>query len=107
MTKLKEIELMNETTIAYLKKMGVDSKRNEIIKQILQDEACFFKMNREDAYIILKDVGISNKIEEIYTGLISKEEYYHLQQSGKIHDYDELKIKYDSYNEKELFKKKN
>ena len=38
MTKLKEIELMNETTIAYLKKIGVDSQRNVVVvlsKQIL------------------------------------------------------------------------
>ncbi len=104
MTKLKEIELMNETMIAYLQMIGMSSERNEIIKQILKDEACFFKMEKQDAYMILKEVGVSKHIEEIYAGLISREEFYHLQQSGKIHEDDDLKIKYEAYNE--IFKKK-
>lgn len=104
MTKLKEIELMNETMIAYLQMIGMSSERNEIIKQILKDEACFFKMEKQDAYMILKEVGVSKHIEEIYVGLISREEFYHLQQSGKIHEDDDLKIKYEAYNE--IFKKK-
>lgn len=104
MTKLKEIELMNETMIAYLQKLEISSERNEIIKQILKDEACFFKMEKEDAHMVLKEVGVSNHIEEIYAGLISREEFYRLQQSGKINEDDDLKIKYEAYNE--IFKKK-
>lgn len=104
MTKLKEIELMNETMIAYLKQLGISSQRNEIIKQLLEDEACFFKMEKEDAYMILKEVGVSNHIEEIYTSLISREEFYHLQQSGKINETDDLKIQYEPY--KDIFQKK-
>lgn len=105
MTKLKEIELMNETMIAYLEKLGISCERNIIIKQILKDEACFFKIEKEDAYMILKDVGVSNNIEEIYASLISREEFYRLQQSGKIHENDDdLKIKYELYHE--IFKKK-
>lgn len=104
MTKLKEIVLMNETMIAYLQRLGINSERNEIIRQILQDQACFFKMEKEDAYMILKDVGVSNNIEEIYTSLISREVFYNLQQNGNINEDDDLKIQYESYNE--IFKKK-
>ena len=48
MTKFEEIKLMNESTIIYLKKMGGDSTKNEIIKKILEDDACFFKIDKKD-----------------------------------------------------------
>lgn len=105
MTKLKQVELMNETRIASLKKVGGNSQRNEVIRKIFQDEACFFKMKKEDAYMILRDIGISSHIDEIYAGLISKEEYYSLQQKGKIKE-DELIIKYEAYHQADLFQKR-
>ena len=59
MIKIQQVKLMNETTILYLKKLGKSTKRNEIVNNILEDEACFFKINKNDAYIILKDIGVS------------------------------------------------
>lgn len=96
MTTFKDIQLMNKAKIEYLKKMEQDTKRNDIIEKILKDEVCFFKMDKEDAYMILAGVDISkDKIEKAYNDLISKQAYYDLQVRGKIDLEDsELKIKY-------------
>ena len=59
--KLDDIKLMNDIMIKYLKSMGKSTERNEIIKYILEDDDCFQKLSKEDACIILKDVGISNE----------------------------------------------
>ena len=99
MTNIQQVKLMNETTILYLKKIGKNTKRNEIVNKILEDEACFFKINKIDAYIILKDIGVSeNKLDEVYSELISKKNYYDLQSRGIIKKNDEdIIIKYNEY----------
>lgn len=72
MVGIKDLRLMNDTMITYLTKLGADTKRNEIIKKILEDDKCFFRMTKEDAYEILKDIGVSEeKIEEIYWSVAS------------------------------------
>lgn len=107
MIQLKELRLMNDTMIKYLKNMGMNTKRNEIIKKILNDDACFFKMNKENAYIILQDIGISKeKIASMYLKLVSSDEYYYLQKAGKIKEDEDLIIKHKKYDAKDLFKKK-
>lgn len=109
MTQLQEIKLMNETMIVYLKKTGQSSKRNEIISNILKDDACFFKINKDDAFMILEDVGISkDKINNIYLNLISSDTYYYLKEIGKINENDKnILVKYKNYNYNELFQNKN
>jgi len=105
MIKLNEIKIMNDTMIVYLKKLGLNYKRNEIIKKILTNDDCFFKMNKEDALLILYDIGIKDNTEEIYSQLISREIYYDLYQKGKINkDDSELVIKYELYDSKNIFK---
>lgn len=105
MTLLQEIRLMNEAMILYLKKIGKCSKRNEIISNILNDETCFFKMEKNDAYIILEDIGIAeNNISTIYSKLISSDTYFYLQKVGKINDKDkDLIIKYKNYDYNNMF----
>lgn len=108
MTQLSELKLINDSNILYLKKINRSYKRNEIIKNILNDETCFFKMNKNDAYIVLQDIGISdNQIDTMYQKLISSDEFYNLYKSKKIDLYDEeLLIKYPIYNVDEIFKNK-
>ena len=105
--QLQNIRLMNDTMTLYLKKIGKSSKRNEIINNILKDDSCFFKMNKEDAYIILEDIGVEkDKINIIYSNLTSSNNYYDLQREGKINENDEdIIVKYKSYEENDLFKK--
>lgn len=105
--QLQDIRLMNDTMILYLKKMGKSSKRNEIINNILKDDSCFFKMNKEDAYIILEDIGIGkDKINLIYSNLTSSDNYYKLQKEGKINKNDEdIILECKNYEYDDLFKK--
>ena len=105
MVTIKQLYLMNNSTILYLKNKGRNFGRNQLIKEILKDETYFFKLNKEDAYSILEDIGIAkNKIESVYSDLISKNNYYYLQQAGKIKDIDpEIKIRYEKYDPNSLF----
>ncbi len=108
MTQLNELRLINDSNILYLKKINKSYKRNEIIKNILNDETCFFKMNKNDAYIILHDIGIlDNQIDNIYQKLISYDEFYRLFKSKKIDLNDkDILIKYQIYNTNNSFENK-
>ena len=108
MTQLSELRLINDSNILYLKKINRSYKRNEIIKNILDDEACFFKMYKNDAYMILQDIGIlDNQIDDIYQKLISSDEFYRLFKSKKIDLNDkDILIKYPIYDTDDLFKNK-
>lgn len=108
MTQLSELRLINDSNILYLKKINRNYKRNEIVKNILDDEACFFKMNKNDAYIILQDIGIlSEQIDIIYQKLISSDEFYRLFKSKKIDLNDkDILIQYPIYDTDDLFKNK-
>lgn len=69
---ISELRMMNDAMIKYLNSIGKNTERNEIIKNILQENECFNKISKENAYIILKDIGISNeKIESVYLNLVS------------------------------------
>ena len=107
MTQLDQIRLINDATILYLQKMKINCERNILIKNILKDDACFFKLDKKDAYTILEDTGIDPlKIDLAYSDLTSIDNYYFLKQSGKLQDYDpEIKIKYNDYNSDDLFNK--
>ena len=66
------------------------------------------KMDKDDAFLILNDVGIKDNIEETYAKLISNDVYYDLYKKGKIDENDsELIIKYEIYDTENLFKNKN
>ena len=108
MTQLSELRLINDSNILYLKKINRNYKRNEIVKNILDDETCFFKMNKNDAYIILQDIGIlSEQIDIIYQKLISSDEFYRLFKSKKIDLNDkDILIQYPIYDTDDLFKNK-
>ena len=107
MTQLNELRLINEANIQYLKKINENFKRNEIIKEILNDDSCFFKMNKDEAYMLLSEIGILDEhIENIYQKLISTDEFYYLYKSKKIDLKDEeVLIKYPIYDVEEIFKK--
>ncbi len=70
--KIEDIRLINDSMIKYLESIGKSTERNEIIKHILEDNKCFQKLTKEDAYIILKDIGVSDeKIDVVYLNLVS------------------------------------
>ena len=107
MTLIDELKVMNYSIIDCLKAKGISIKKNELIKEILKDEACFFKMEKEEAFVVLKNLKVSDEmLEETYKELTSKQEFYKLYNDGKINEKDkDLKIKYEIYNNN-LFKSK-
>ena len=108
MVQIDELKIMNYTMINYLKKLGMDAKRNEIIQEIFKDDACFFKMSKNDALLILNEVGVKENIEEIYSNLISSDTFYNLYDNGKIDEKDpDVIIKYKIYDCDNLFNKQN
>ena len=108
MTQLSELKLINDSNILYLKKINRSYERNEIIKKILSDETCFFKMDKDDAYMVLQDIGIlDDQIDDVYKKLISSDEFYRLYQCNKIDLNDEeILIKYPIYDSDDLFNNK-
>lgn len=105
MTLIDELKVMNYSIIDCLKVKGISIKKNDLIKEILKDEACFFKMKKEEAFVVLKNLRVSNDmLEETYKELTNKKDFYRLYNEGIINENDkDLKIKYDMYNSN-LFK---
>ena len=66
--KLKEI---NEKLISIHQKNETELKKQLLIQKILNEKNCFFKMDIETAYSILKDLNINDKdLNNIYKELI-------------------------------------
>lgn len=109
MDEFKVIVVMNEAMLKLLKDKNANYEENLKIKKYLEDETIFFKINKTDAYKILKSVGVKqDNLVEVYKKLISPKVFYDLLNKGKINSNDEkIIIKYSAYNPDDLFKKRN
>lgn len=66
------IEKLREINKRLLEVNPFDRKQ-QIIKNLLQNDSCFFKMNINDAYSILDDLKIPDeKKKDVYLELIKK-----------------------------------
>ena len=99
MNELKVIKVMNEAKIEISQENRDNYEEHLKIKQILEDEACFFKLEKLKAYDILRSVGVKeNKIEEVYKKLIMPDVYHMLVKKGIINEDDEnIVVKYKNY----------
>ena len=61
MDEFKVIVVMNEAMIGVLKDKNSDYSVNLKIQEYLQDEALFFKINKQNAYKILQKVGVKQE----------------------------------------------
>ena len=102
------VNVMNEAKLKLLKDKNVNYEVNLKIKELLKDEAIFFKISKEKAFNILQNVGVKqDKLEEVYKKLTTSNKFYELLNNGKLQADDEsLVVKYDTYNKDNLFKKK-
>lgn len=100
MTLIDELKVMNYSIIDCMKAKGISLKKNILIKEILKDEACFFKMEKKEAIVVLKNLKVSDDmLEETYKKLTDSDEFYRLCNTGIINENEkDLKIKYDFYN---------
>ena len=96
MDEFTVIKVMNKARIEILKEKNDDYSLNVKIQEYLK------------AYKILKETGVKEeRLQIVYEKLISPKTFYDLLNKGKIKDNDVLIIKYDIYNQKNLFKNKN
>lgn len=109
MDEFRIISVMNEAMLKLLEHKNANCEDNLKIRKYLEDKAIFFKIDKLNAYEILKKVGVKqDKLEEVYKKLTSSEIFYDLLNKGKIRVDDEnIIIKYDVYNADDLFKKRN
>ncbi len=72
---LKILRQKNEKLILKYKDNELELKKQKLIKNILSDYSCFFKMNIETAYSILRDLQIDeSQLQKVYKKLIEKKD---------------------------------
>ena len=99
MDEFKVIVVMNEAMLKTLKDKNENYDKNLKIKEYLNDEAFFFKIDKLNALKILKCVGVKqDQLENVYEKLTSPNMFYDLINKGKINNNDEnLVVKYKNY----------
>lgn len=106
MVGINDLKLMNYTTIVFLDEIKQSTKRNIIINKILKDDACFFKMSKQDAYEVLEQIGINkSRVGKVYLDLVSEQSFYKLKKDGKIKDSENLA--FDNQIENKIFSSRN
>ena len=69
---IEELKTINETLLLNNQNNPTNLKKYQLIKQILNNPNCFFKIDIKYAYSILKDLQINeDKIESTYLELIN------------------------------------
>lgn len=72
---LEKLRLINNKFLE-IKTDENELKKHQLIRKILNDDKCFFKMNVEQAYAILRDLDFSKEeLKEIYSELIDYKNY--------------------------------
>ena len=85
MISIEHLRMLNEADMIYNKKLNFSCEKNQIIEKLLNDDAVFFKISKEDAYLILKKLNIlDNKLYINYMSLISYDEYKRLINENKL-----------------------
>ena len=109
MNEFKVITIMNEAMLKLLKDKNSNYDENMKIRKFLEDETVFFKISKQEAYTILKNVGVKQEnLEDVYKKLTSQKMFYDLVNRGKINKDDKsIIIKYTLYDKDDIFKKKN
>lgn len=106
MINIEHLRMLNETEIIYNKKQNLSLEKNEIIEKLLADDAIFFKIPKDDAYLILKKLGIpDDKLYTNYASLISYDEYQKLVNENKLSK-EEIIFNIDDLYNTDMFKKK-
>ena len=68
---LEKLKMLNNKLIELNVNNAENLKKYELIQKILSDDKCFFKMEIEYAYAILRDLGIEESdLKKVYMELI-------------------------------------
>lgn len=72
---LEKLRLINDKFLE-IRTDENDKVKHQLIKKILNDDKCFFKMGIEQAYAILRDLDFSEEeLKGIYSELIDYKNY--------------------------------
>lgn len=72
---LEKLRLINDKFLE-IKTDENDIVKHQLIKKVLNDDKCFFKMSVEQAYAILRDLDFSEEeLKGIYSELIDYKNY--------------------------------
>ena len=67
-----KLKALNDKLIILSENDSVELNKQMLIKKLLSDEKCFFKMDIETSYALLRDLKIpEDKIKEVYMELIN------------------------------------
>lgn len=73
---LEKLRLINSKLLELKANDEVNFKKYALIDKILSDDKCFFKMSIEQAYAILRDLGIEEEnLKAIYMELIDAKNF--------------------------------
>jgi hypothetical protein len=73
---IEEYKKINELLIKKYDNNKEMTEKHYLIKHILNDKDCFFKLTIEDSFALLKDLGVPDEqIEKKYEELISYENF--------------------------------
>lgn len=83
--KKKDKKVINEATLKALQRNGKNCEKNLKIKEYLNDEAFFYKIDKNNALKILLMIGVkSDQIEIVYNKLVNISVFYRLINEKKI-----------------------
>lgn len=72
---LEKLRLINDKFLE-IRTDENDKVKHQLIKKILNDDKCFFKMGIEQAYAILRDLDFSeDELKGVYSELIDYKNY--------------------------------
>ena len=68
---IEKLQMINSKLIQLNENNEINLKKYKLIEKILNDDKCFFKMNIESAYSILRDLEIpESDLKTVYMNLI-------------------------------------
>ena len=68
---IEKLRALNEMLIVTSEDDLEELRKQKLIKKLLDDEKCFFKMDIESAYSLLRDLTIAEEdVEDVYCELI-------------------------------------
>jgi hypothetical protein len=96
MEEFQALIIMNKAMLKLKKKKGMNYLKNLQIEDCLEDQGFFFKVPKEVAFDILREIGIDEEaLEETYNEVISRDFWQYLVNSKILNSEDQnLAIKY-------------
>ena len=91
MDEFKVIMVMNEAMMELLKDKKRNYDNNKRIAEYLKDEAFFFKISKEQAFVVLESVGVKKEKLDQYVNMLNVSKIAELMNSNNQNNKDNKK----------------